>query len=123
MAKWQNDDMLNEALAYLLNIAGIYLCSQQPSSYTEATSTYSLGGKAVSSSVVGAPSNETDGRSCTISGSSIGEITVTAAGNATHVAVVSSANLLFVTTCDTKTLYASDTLEISDIKVTVKDAT
>ena len=122
MSKWQNDGMLDAALAYLLNATTVHLCSAQPTTYTGAATTYSLGSAAVPSGAFGAPADATSGRQITISGSTIGEIDITAAGNATHVAFVSASTLIYVTTCSSRAVTAGDKAEISSITINVKDA-
>jgi len=121
MGKWQNDGMLDTALAYLLGATTVHLCSAQPSTFTEATSTYSLGSKAVPSGTFGAPSDATSGRQMTISGSTIGEVDITVAGNVTHAAFVSASALLYVTTCTAKTVVVGEKVELSSITVNIKD--
>ena len=85
-----NDRVLDQGLTILDTEADrIYLCSQQPATYAEATSTYALGN--VTGIAIGAPADGTpDGRAVTVSASSGGNITVS--GTATHYAIVDSAN-------------------------------
>lgn len=67
----------------------LHICSAEPTTYAEATSTYTLGNKATPT--VGAPADGTpDGRSVTVS--AITDGTVTANGTATHWALVDTAN-------------------------------
>ncbi len=122
MSKWQNDGMLDAALAYLLNATTVHLCSAQPTTYTGAATTYSLGSAAVPSGAFGAPADATSGRQITISGTTIGDITVATAGNATHVAFVSASSLIYVTTCIAKTVAVGEKVEVSSIIINVKDA-
>jgi len=122
MSKWQNDGMLDSALAYLLNATTVHLCSAQPTTYTEAATTYTLGYKVVPGGAIGAPADATSGRQITISGSTIGEIDITATGSATHVAFVSASALIYVTTCSSRAVTAGDKVEISSITINVKDA-
>ena len=122
MGKWQNDGMLDAALAYILNATTVHLCSTQPTTYTEASSTYTLGSKAIPGGAFGAVANATSGRKITISGTTIGDITITADGNATHVAFVSATALIYVTTCTAKTVTIGEKVEPSSIVINVKDA-
>jgi hypothetical protein len=67
----------------------LYICSQEPTTYTEATSTYALGNKTGIS--IGAPGARTGGgRKVTVA--QITDGSVTATGTATHYAIVDSAN-------------------------------
>lgn len=65
------------------------ICSSEPSTYTEATSTYTLGNK--TSYTVGAPAaGSPDGRQVTAP--SISDGSVTGTGTATHWAIVDTVN-------------------------------
>ncbi len=67
----------------------LYICSQEPTTYTEATSTYALGNKSGIS--IGAPGARTGGgRKVTVA--QITDGSVTATDLATHYAIVDSAN-------------------------------
>lgn len=85
-----NDRVFDSGLAILDTEADrIYLCSQQPATYAEASSTYALG--VVTGISIGAPADGTpDGRAVTVGAASGG--TITATGTATHYAIVDSAN-------------------------------
>lgn len=80
----------------------LYLCSQEPATFTEAETTYKLGTKA--SPTIGAPANgDASGRKITVSAISDG--TVNSAGAATHVALTDdSASELLWTGALTSTL-------------------
>lgn len=67
----------------------LYICSAEPTTYTQATSTYALGYKA--SPTVGSPADRTGGgREVTVS--AITDGTVTATGTVTHWALVDTSN-------------------------------
>ena len=65
------------------------ICSQEPATYTEATSTYSLGNK-VSPTVSSPTDRSGGGREVTVS--AINDGSVTATGTATHFALVDTNN-------------------------------
>ena len=66
------------------NCENMYICSQEPTTFTEASSTYKLGTKATPK--IGAPAaGDTSGRKVTISAISDG--VVNSAGTATHYAL------------------------------------
>lgn len=90
MAAYLNDRVLDNGLTVLDTEADrLYLCSQQPASYAEATSTYALGSKTAIS--VGAPADGTvNGRRVTVGAITGGSISGT--GTATHYAIVDSGN-------------------------------
>lgn len=63
----------------------LYICSQEPTTFTEATATYDLGVKTALS--IGAPGNGTpNGRKVTVAAITDGSVTDT--GTATHWAIV-----------------------------------
>lgn len=67
----------------------LYICSQQPTTYTEATATYDLGVKA--GPTVGAPADRSGGgREVTVSAITDGSVTDT--GTATHWALTDNTN-------------------------------
>jgi len=71
------------------NTDAIYICSQEPATYTEATSTYALGSK--SSPTIGVAGDRTpNGRKRTVS--SISDGTVSGTGTATSWAATDSIN-------------------------------
>lgn len=73
------------------NVTALYICSQEPTTRTQAVSTYGLGTK--SSPTIAAPSDKAGGgRECVVS--AITDGTVTANGTATHWALVDATRLL-----------------------------
>lgn len=74
--------------------ATLYICSQEPVSYAEASSTYALGNK--TSLSIGAPANGvSNGRRVTIASFTDGAVTAT--GTATHWAITKSGTTLMAT--------------------------
>ena len=84
------DRVLDNGLTVLDTEANsLHICSQEPTTYTEATSTYSLGNK--SSPTIGAPADRTGGgREVTVSAITDGSVTAT--GTASHFAIVDTVN-------------------------------
>lgn len=85
-----NDRILDNGLSALTSEGNrLDICSQEPATYAEATSTYSLGNK--TSLSVGAPSDRTGGgRKVTIAAISDGSVTGT--DTASHWAIVDTGN-------------------------------
>lgn len=76
------------------NADTLYICSQEPTSYAQASSTYKLGTK--SSLSIGAPADRTpSGRKVTVAAFSDG--TVNTSGTATHWAITKSGTTLMAT--------------------------
>lgn len=94
MAAYINDTVLDQALAYIANnVENLYLCSQKPTTFAQASSTYKLGVKAAPS--VSAPVDATSGRKITVS--EITDGTVSGTGTAAWIALTDdSASMLLV---------------------------
>ena len=90
------DEVFDEGLDKLDTDADrIDICSQEPTSYAEATSTYTLGNK--TSPTVSAPADRGGGgREVTVS--AIADGSVTDNGTATHIAIVDTVNSLLLAT-------------------------
>ena len=114
MAKLVHDDVLDSALNYIKNNSTrICVCNAQPTTYTEAVTTYKLAIKTIISTDFTGPANgDISGRKLT-SNQHTG-ITVDTTGTATHIALADSATskLLFVTTCTSQALTAGNTVTI-----------
>ena len=114
MAKLVHDDVLDSALNYIKNNSTrICVCNAQPTTYTEAVTTYKLAIKTIVGTDFTGPANgDTSGRKLT-SNQHTG-ITVDTTGTATHIALADSATskLLFVTTCTSQALTAGNTVTI-----------
>ena len=81
-----SDNVFDSGLDYLsTNVDDLHICSQEPATYTEATSTYTLGDK--QTITVSAAADRTGGgREVTISAFTDGDVTAT--GTASHYALV-----------------------------------
>lgn len=88
------DEVFDSLLDYVdTNGNAIYICSADPSTYTEASSTYALGSK--SSITISTPVDRTGGgREITVSGFNNGLTTGT--GTATHWALVNTSGSAFL---------------------------
>lgn len=82
------DNVLDDGLQALTDdTTSLFICSQEPTTYTEAITTYALGTK--STPTVGAPAaGSPNGRQVTVSAITDGSVTGT--GTATHWALVGS---------------------------------
>lgn len=116
MAKAVHDDVLDAALAYIATADTITVCSTQPTTYTEAITTYKLADGAVT------PGNgngdftisngDTNGRKVRISQQD--DLAIDSSGTALHIAlsVSGSSKLLYVTTCTSQVLTSGGTVTI-----------
>lgn len=117
--------MLDAALAYVLdNCNKMIACSQQPTTYTEAVTTYAL---ADADMTVGDGNDytlgngDTNGRKVTV-GAKNG-VAVDSAGTATHVALVKTGDtsLRYVTTCDSQVLPSGGLVNFSSWDIEFSD--
>ena len=121
MAKWQNDLMLDAGLDYISdNSAKVVLCSAQPTTFTEANATYNLAEEAVVSVDYASIADGTSGRKLTVPQCT--DVTVDVTGTATHVAIISGAALLYVTTCVSQALTAANLVTIPEWDIEIRDA-
>jgi len=121
MAKWCNDSMLDAALDYIKNNATeMTLCSAQPTTYAEATSTYALADVVIDSGDF-THSDGTTGRKTTVAQQL--SVTVDVTGTGTHVALCSGTVLLYVTTCASLAVTATETINFPSWTITIGDPT
>ena len=117
------DYVLDAALAKLDTEANrLDICSQEPTTYTEATSTYTLGNK--TSLSVGAPADRTpNGRKVTVAAITGGSVTATA--TATHWAIVDTGNSRLLATgalASSQAVTSGNTFTLGTIDIGIPDA-
>lgn len=122
MAKTVHDDVLDAALDYIANNATIMtLCSQQPTTYTEAITTYKLADIAIDSGDFTKANGDTSGRKTTVAAQN--GVTVDSSGTSNHVAIADGANskLLYTTTHTGQALVAANTVNIGAWDIEIAD--
>jgi hypothetical protein len=123
MAKFLPDAIIDGMLNYFqLRITGISVCSTQPTTYTEATSTYKLADKnGLTSTYLTLGNGDTSGRKVTMAANN--GVAVDASGTAAHVAWwgSSGSTLLLVTTCTTQALTSGNTVNIPAHDFEIRD--
>ena len=86
-----SDEVLDQGLDYATtNGTRVYLCSQEPATYAEASSTYALGVITVTTSAT--TDGDASGRKVTIGTATGGSVTGT--GTATHYALCDASSIL-----------------------------
>lgn len=123
MAKWANDAIMDAGLQVVRGAANVItVCSAQPTTYAEATSTYKLadGSLTVNSSYTLA-NGDTSGRKITVNG--LQSMVIDSSGTATHLALCDSATstLLYVTTITSQALTAGGTVDIPAWDIEIGD--
>jgi len=106
MAKTVHDDVLDGAFLVLDDGNIMTACSAQPTTRTEAVTTYALADATMTPVTDYTKANgDTSGRKCTIAAKS--GILIDTSGTATHVAICDATRLLYVTTCTSQALTAN----------------
>ena len=122
MAKYAPDNVMDSGLSWIkANSNALCVCSSQPTSYAEATSTYKLG-QASDASICGSPQDwATSGREVAIAAKS--SITMSGGSSAQHIALVSTASsvLAYVTTIASQTVSASDKMNVATWDIRIAD--
>lgn len=86
MADYLHNDVYDNGLAPLTTIIeNLYICSQQPTTFTEASSTYKLGTKATPS--ISGPTNRASGGGREVTVAAVSDGVVDTTGLATHYAL------------------------------------
>jgi len=122
MAGYLHDRVFDNGLTVLdTEMDKLYICSAQPTTYTEAITTYALGVK--NTPTVSAPADRTGGgREVTVS--AITDGSVTASGTATHYAGVDSANSRLLATnalSASQAVTSGNTFTLTSFKIGIPD--
>jgi len=122
MAASVHDDVLDGAFDVYDQADLMIACSAEPTTRTEAVTTYALADVAMVPDTDYTKANgDTSGRKCTAAAKST--VTVDTSGTATHVAKVDATRLLYVTTCTSQALTAGNTVSFPAHDVEIADPT
>jgi hypothetical protein len=115
MAKSSHSDVL-DGLGDVIqaNCNLMVACSAEPTTRTEAVTTYALADVAMSS---GDFTNAADGGGRKLTVSAKSSVPIDATGDATHIALVDSTRLLYVTTCTQQTLTSGGTVDFPSFDI------
>jgi hypothetical protein len=108
MAKYVNPSVLDAALDAVAAGNILTVCSQQPTTRTEAVTTYALADVSLAGGDFTKANGDVSGRKVTVAAKS--DVAIDASGEATHVAVSSGSALLLVTTCTAQQLTSGGTV-------------
>jgi hypothetical protein len=121
MGKKQNDQMLDDALDYVSSGATqIAVCSTEPTTRAEAITTYMLALSAGAPTFQANADGDVSGRKLAVDEEA--DIAITTSDTALHIAIVSGADLLYVTTCTSQALTSGGTVTIPTWKIEIEDA-
>jgi hypothetical protein len=122
MAKIVHDNVLDGA-ADIVDQADIQtICNAQPTTRTEAITTFKLADVAMTPNTDFTKANgDTSGRKVTVAAKS--SVNVDTSGTATHVALCDATRLLYVTTCTSQALTSGNTVNIPAWDIEIADPT
>ena len=121
MAKFTHDDVLDAALDKIATATILTVCSTQPTTRTEAVTTYKLADVTVDSGDFTKANGDTSGRKVTVGAQSA--VPVDTSGTALHIALCDGSILLHVTTCTSQALTAGNTVNVPAFDVEFADVT
>lgn len=122
MAKSVHDNVLDGAFDVLDQADLMTVCNAEPTTRTEAITTFKLADVAMVPNTDFTKANgDTNGRKCTVAAKSA--VAVDTTGTATHVALVDATRLLYVTTCTSQALTSGNTVNIPAWDVEIADPT
>ena len=115
MAKSAHSDVLDGAGGVIKSNANIMTaCSQEPTSRTEAITTYALADVAMATGDF-TPAADGGGRKLTVGAKS--GVTIDTGGTATHVAICDATRLLYVTTNNSQVLTQGGTVDFPSFAI------
>ena len=122
MGKSVHDTVLDGAFEVLDAGNLMIACSAEPTTRTEAVTTYALADAVMTPVTDYTKANgDTNGRKVTMAAKNAQAIDAT--GTATHIAIVDATNLLYVTTCTSQALTSGGTVSFPAWDVEIADPT
>jgi len=124
MAKYVLDASMDAALAVVATGTILTVCTAQPTTRTEAVTTYALadvvvtGGDGNGDFTIG--NGDTSGRKVAVTQQA--DIPIDTSGTATHVAICDGSTLLLVTTCTSQALTSGGTVTVPTFDLEIADA-
>lgn len=122
MAKSVHTDVLDGALNLIKSGATrMVACSAQPTSFTQANTTYKLAEATMANADFTLAAGDTNGRKVIVAAKT--NIAVAASGTANHVALldVTNSKLLYVTTCPAQTLASGNQVTFNSWDIEIAD--
>lgn len=121
MAKSVHNDVLDAALTEIATATEMTLCNAQPTTLTEATTTFALADVVMAGGDYTNADGDTNGRKVTVASKS--SINVDVTGTGTHVALNDGVSLLYVTTCTNQAVTSGNTITFPAWDIEIADPT
>lgn len=121
MAKSASDAVLDGTLDIIATGTLLTVCSAEPTTYTEAATTYKLADVVLDSGDFTKANGDTSGRKVTIAQQAA--IPIDSSGTATHIAIATTSGSLLriVTTCTSQALTAGGTVTVPAFDFEIAD--
>jgi hypothetical protein len=116
-----NDEVFDQGLDWAVaNGTRLEICSQEPATYAEATSTYTLGNATVTTGVT--QDNSTNGRKVVVP--AVSGMSVTSTGTATHWALSNGSNTLVAagSLSASQSVTSGNTIDTAAFDIIIEDA-
>ncbi len=121
MGKSVHNDVLDAMLDEIATATIMTACSQEPTTRTEAVTTYALADVAMSGGDFTNAEGDTNGRKVTVGAKS--SVLIDATDTADHVALCDGSDLLYVTTCPGVALTSGQNVDFNAWDIEVADPT
>jgi len=122
MAKSVHDNVLDGAFDVLDQGDIMTACNAEPTTRTEAVTTFKLADVAMTPNTDYTKANgDTNGRKVTVAAKSA--VPVDTSGTATHIAICDATRLLYVTTCTSQALTSGNTVNFPAWDIEIADPT
>lgn len=121
MAKFTPDAILDLPLDGIAAATILTVCSTQPTTRTEAVTTYKLADVVVDASDFSKANGDVSGRKLIVAAQNA--VPVDSSGTAQHIALCDATNLLHVTTCTSQALTAGNTVNTPAYDIEFLDVT
>ena len=119
MAKFANDLVMDAALDKVATGTILTVCTSQPTTRTEAVTTYKLADVVVDSGDFVKANGDTSGRKLTVGAQT--DVPIDTSGTALHVAICDGSILLYVTTCTSQALTSGNTVTVPAWDIEIAD--
>lgn len=125
MAKTVHNDVLDAALAEIATCTRLDICATAPTTFTEATSTNTLGNVTLTAGDGNGDytiaEGDTNGRKVTVAQQTIASASGT--GTADHVALTDGVDLLYVTSCTSQSITSGNEVTVNAFDIEIADPT
>lgn len=121
MAKSVHDTVLDAALGIIDNATNMTACNAEPTTKTEADTTFKLADHTMAGGDFTIANGDTSGRKVTVAQQA--SVPIDTTGTATHVALTDASNLLYVKTCTSQALTSGGTVTFPAWDIEIADPT